>query len=155
MTNSKAGIPSGTAAVWGAYLYEGLFTANADPQRGTAVNKAWGKGNVELVTHCSCTYLPEVWRQASDRLQCADLPGVFEYEVISELGTVLGDHLIINQKLPDDDKAPDIVRVLVEDFFNRQDVPASKPETSTADPQIKESGLLSDLPRFLWSGDSK
>lgn len=112
-------LSSGLAAIWGSFLYEGLYTSSKETSRADAVRTAWGLGHVDLVCQCCDAYLPEVWRQVRKRWHTADFPGVFEYEVISELGTVLGDFLIANGKLPDADKVPSVVRVLVEDFFSQ------------------------------------
>lgn len=118
------------SAIWGAFFYEGLFTASNAPQRADAVRNAWGQGHVELVSQCCNTYLPEVWRQVRQRWHTAEFPGVFAYEVISELGMVVGDFLIANRKLPDTDTVPNFVHALVEDFFNQSMKPPSTPDSS-------------------------
>tara|TARA_R100000908_G_scaffold64681_1_gene49445 strand:- start:358 stop:507 length:150 start_codon:yes stop_codon:yes gene_type:complete len=49
---------------------------------------------------------------------------MFEYEVISAFGDLLGVHLILNHgELPSDEEVDLIIRDLVDAFFTRQDVP--------------------------------
>ena len=64
------------------------------------------------------------WRQVEARWRDSSqgFPGVFEYEVISELGTLLGDHVILNDgQLPEVDKARTMIRTLLTDFFSPVD----------------------------------
>jgi hypothetical protein len=49
---------------------------------------------------------------------------MFEYEVISAFGDLLGVHLILNHgELPSDDEADLIIQDLVDAFFIRDDAP--------------------------------
>ena len=114
-------IPADLAAVWGAFLFEGVLVSSREPERARRVLDAWNQGCLELIWQC-CTYLPEVWRQVESRWRDSayGFPGVFEYEVVSELGTLLGDHVILNDgQLPELDKVRGMIRVLLADFFTQ------------------------------------
>jgi hypothetical protein len=116
-------IPADLAAVWGAFLFEGLMVSSQQSNRAQCVLEAWNQGCLELLWQC-CTYLPEVWRQVESqwRDSSSNFPGIFEYEVISEFGTLLGDHVILNDgQLPDVDKARTMIRTLLTDFFSQVD----------------------------------
>ncbi len=116
-------IPADLAAVWGAFLFEGVLVSSREPERARRVLDAWNQGCLELIWQC-CTYLPEVWRQVESRWRDSayGFPGVFEYEVVSELGTLLGDHVILNDgQLPEVDKARTMIRTLLTDFFSQTD----------------------------------
>lgn len=119
MTSTDNTLPPGVAAVWGAFLFEGLFISSKQPNRADQIRSAWGLGQIELVTECCETYLPVVWEQVKDRWHGGNFPGVFEYEVISELGKLLGDYLIEFDRLPESNKVFDIIRDLVQVFFGR------------------------------------
>lgn len=113
-------IPADLAAVWGAFLFEGVLVSNREPERARRVLDAWNQGCLELIWQC-CSYLPEVWRQVESRWRDSayGFPGVFEYEVVSELGTLLGDHVILNDgQLPEVEKARTMIRTLLTDFFS-------------------------------------
>lgn len=128
-------IPADLAAVWGAFLFEGLMVSSREPDRAGRVLESWNQGCLELVWQC-CSYLPEVWRQVESpwRDSAYGFPGVFEYEVISELGTMLGDHVILNDgQLPDVVKARTIIRVLIVDFLT-QDAKPGKENRQPAPP---------------------
>lgn len=114
-------MPADLAALWGAFLFEGLMASGPEQQRARRVLEAWNQGCLELVWQC-CSFLPEVWRQVEPRWRDGSqgFPGVFEYEVISELGTLLGDHVLLNDgQLPELDKVRGMIRVLLADFFNQ------------------------------------
>jgi hypothetical protein len=114
-------MPTDLATLWGAFLFEGLMVSSNDPQRARRVLEAWNQGCIELVLQ-ACSFLPEVWRQVEPRWRDASqgFPGVFEYEVISEFGSLLGDHVLLNDgQLPEVDKVRGMVRVLLADFFGR------------------------------------
>ncbi|MFZ5530065.1 MAG: hypothetical protein ACOY4U_03315 [Pseudomonadota bacterium] len=116
-------IPADLEAVWGAFLFEGVLVSSREPERARRVLDAWNQGCLELIWQC-CTYLPEVWRQVESRWRDSahGFPGVFEYEVVSELGTLLGDHVILNDgQLPEVDKARTMIRTLLTDFFSQID----------------------------------
>ena len=89
-------IPANVAAIWGAFLYEGMMACSFTKIREQQVLKQWGLGCVELMAG-ACALLPEVWRQIEPRWYEAQFPGVFEYDVISPLGVSIGDYIILNQ----------------------------------------------------------
>lgn len=115
-------LPTALAAVWGAFLYEGLLAHIPDKERNRQILDTWNQGCVELVIDATA-FLPEVWHQASTTWEGLerDLPGVFEYEVISPLGVYLGDYLLFhNGRLPDADTVKGVVRAFIRDFFHQQ-----------------------------------
>ncbi len=73
----------------------------------------------------SCRYLDRIWAYSRRRWgHLSPKYGMFEYEVISACGDLLGVHLILNHgELPSDEEADLIIRGLVDAFFTRQDVP--------------------------------
>lgn len=122
-------LPHDLAALWGAFLFEGLMVSSQEPQRARRVLDAWNQGCLELVWQCG-SFLPEVWRQVESRWKDShcSFPGVFEYEVISELGTLLGDHVILNDgQLPELDKVRGMIRVLLADFFSQASAQPNRP----------------------------
>ena len=113
-------IPANVAAIWGAFLYEGVWVCAKNTTRETEVLRHWNQGRVDLMA-AVCAYLPEVWRQIEPRRYEAQFPGVFEYEVIAPLGTILGDYLLLNQgSLPPWDFVQTFVRDLIDDFFHSE-----------------------------------
>lgn len=119
--NNAPGIPLPTtvAAVWGAFLYEGLLSHVPDPKRFQAILDAWGQGCIELVIAVTL-HLPEVWQQISRKWESedADFPGVFEYEVISPLGYFFADYLLSHDgNLPSAQEVHAEVSRLIEVFF--------------------------------------
>mgnify|MGYP003456004919 FL=1 len=118
-------IPANVAAIWGAFLYEGMLACSHTKIREQQVLKKWGLGCVELMAG-ACALLPEVWRQIEPRWYEAQFPGVFEYEVISPLGVSIGDYILLNHGcLPPREIVQEFVRELIEDFFLSQ--PARAP----------------------------
>lgn len=127
--NCGTPIPADLAAVWGAFLFEGVMLSSHEPQRARRVLEAWNQGCLELLWQC-CSFLPEVWRQVEPQWRRSDFsfPGIFEYEVVSELGTLLGDHVILNDgQLPEIEKVRTMIRVLLIDFFNQAGAPIATP----------------------------
>ncbi len=111
-------LPAETAALWGAFLHEGLMLSVREPARPVQVLDAWGQGCIELLTEaCSC--LDTVWRYRRAYPAHRSLPGVFEYEVIAEIGRTLGDHVLAHGMLPDDASQQALIREQVEAFFAR------------------------------------
>ena len=43
-------LPVGIAAVWGAFLYEGMMLSHQNPERGSQILRIWNAGCIELVT---------------------------------------------------------------------------------------------------------
>lgn len=112
-------LPATVAAIWGAFLYEGLLAHESDHQRLASVLDAWGQGCIELVMAAS-QHLPEVWDQISRKWEAedTDFPGVFEYEVISPLGIWLGDYLLRHDgQLPDTETIKQRIDELIRAFF--------------------------------------
>ena len=110
-------IPANVAAIWGAFLYEGMLACSKNMGREAEILKRWNQGCVELMAG-ACAFLPEVWRQIEPRWYEAQHPGVFEYEVISPLGVIIGDYILLNKgSLPTRDFVQEFVRDLIEDFF--------------------------------------
>lgn len=124
-------IPANVAAIWGAFLHEGLLVCSKDTSRETQVLQRWNQGCVELMA-AACAYLPEVWRQIQPRWYEAQFPGVFEYEVIAPLGVILGDYILLNQgSLPTREFVQEFVRDLIDDFFrNKHTMPVHNREVS-------------------------
>jgi len=111
-------IPANVAAVWGGFIYEGLLT-DVTHQHMQKVLDAWGQGCVELVTAASA-FLPDLWQQITVAWndQETDFPGVFEYEVVSELGKYLVDYLLVhNGNLPEVDLVRKQISQLISEFF--------------------------------------
>lgn len=116
-------LPATVAAVWGAFLYEGLLIGHQEPRRLRRVLDAWGQGCLELVI-ATCLHLPEAWAQISLKWETedCDFPGVFEYEVLAPLGTWFGDYLLShNGDLPTPIQVQDEIRRLIEAFFQPLD----------------------------------
>jgi hypothetical protein len=111
-------IPANVAAVWGGFIYEGLL-ADVSQEHMQRVLASWGQGCVGLVT-AACAFLPDLWQQITVVWddQDTDFPGVFEYEVVAELGKYLGDYLLAH-----DGNLPDVLTVraqigqLIREFF--------------------------------------
>jgi hypothetical protein len=115
-------IPANVAAIWGAFLHEGLLVCSKDTSRETQVLQRWNQGCAELMA-AACAYLPEVWRQIQPRWYEAQFPGVFEYEVIAPLGVILGDYILLNQgSLPTREFVQEFVRDLIDDFFRNKHI---------------------------------
>lgn len=119
--NNDLGIPlpATVAAIWGAFIYEGLLAHIQDRKRFEAVLDAWGQGCIELVI-ATCLHLPEVWQQISRKWETedTDFPGVFEYEVISPLGGYFADYLLNHDgALPSKEEVATEISRLIEGFF--------------------------------------
>jgi hypothetical protein len=115
-------LPAALAAVWGAFLYEGLLAHSPDHQRTRSILDAWREGCIELVIS-ACAHLPEVWEQISSTWNETDVdfPGVFEYEVISPFGEWLGDYLLAHDgHLPDTESVRQKLQELIRGFLPAQ-----------------------------------
>jgi len=126
-------IPANVAAVWGGFIYEGLM-AEGSRQRMQKVLDAWGQGCVELVA-AGCAFLPDMWKQITvawnDR--DTDFPGVFEYEVVAELGKYLGDYLLAHDgNLPDVQTVRAQIAQLIQEFFKASSSTTSLPSAPPA-----------------------
>lgn len=121
-------LPAEVAAVWGAFLFEGLLTDPSNPAFTNAVLEAWSHGCLELVM-ATTLFLPEVWQQISQTWESADtdFPGVFEYEVISPLGTYLADYLVRHDgKLPSREDVAAEARRIIAVFLGAEALPVLK-----------------------------
>lgn len=87
--------PAALAAVWGAFLFEGLMTSDLDSYHAQEVLRVWGNGCIELIIETTAC-LTELWEQVSMTWnnRDGDFPGVFEYEVVSPLGEFLASYLL-------------------------------------------------------------
>jgi hypothetical protein len=115
-------LPAALAAVWGAFLYEGLLAHTPDHQRTRSILDAWREGCIELII-AACVHLPEVWEQISLTWNDtdADFPGVFEYEIISPLGEWMGDYLLSHDgNLPDSETVRQKIGELIHSFLPAQ-----------------------------------
>jgi hypothetical protein len=111
-------LPANVAAIWGAFLYEGMMTSHQNPERGDQVLRMWSSGCIELLTE-TCGYLDKVWEYSRERWHQVELfEGVFEYEVISPLGSLLGYYVLLNDgKLPSRNISNGMIEDLVDNFF--------------------------------------
>lgn len=121
-------LPVEVAAVWGAFLFEGLLTDPSNPTFTNTVLDTWGQGCIELVI-ATTLFLPEVWQQISQTWESSDtdFPGVFEYEVISPLGTYLANYLVSHDgNLPDKEEVGSEVKRLIAVFLGTEPLPVLK-----------------------------
>ncbi len=120
-------LPVEVAAVWGAFLFEGLFVSTLNTGRASEILDRWGNGCIELVAE-ACSHLPELWAQAEPHWHAGEsFPGIFEYEVVSELGSVMGDHVLQHGYLPSEQEVESTVTRLLKEFFRDYlETPASQ-----------------------------
>lgn len=110
-------LPVDIAAVWGAFLFEGLMVSTLNSARASEVLDRWGNGCIELIAE-ACSHLPELWAQAEPHWYGAEsFPGIFEYEVVSELGSVMGDHVLAHGFLPSEKEIETAISRLLQEFF--------------------------------------
>ena len=67
--NKPKPIPANVAAIWGAFLYEGMLACSKNMGRETEVLKCWNQGCVELMAG-ACALLPAQQRQFSTTRVC-------------------------------------------------------------------------------------
>ena len=91
------------AAVWGAFLHEGMMLNSADIERSIRLLDLWGNGCIELIQSV-CEYIPVIWQHAQPYWdQPQGFPGVFEYEVVSILGEQISTYMLNHEgNLPSD-----------------------------------------------------
>ncbi|MDF1822266.1 MAG: hypothetical protein P1U64_11860 [Alcanivoracaceae bacterium] len=91
------------AAVWGAFLHEGMMLTSNNTERTTQLLELWGNGTVELINSV-CEFIPLIWDQVQPYWhEPQGFPGVFEYEVVSILGEEIATHMLSNEgNLPTD-----------------------------------------------------
>jgi len=111
-------LPLTIAPVWGAFLFEGLLTSPRNPYRREHVLTHWKAGRAELIVHSS-RYLDRIWTLSRHRwLRQTPPEGVFEYEIISAFGELLGYHLILNDgQLPSNEEVDLVIQDLLDVFF--------------------------------------
>lgn len=126
-------LPGFIAAVWGAFLYEGLMTSTRNRQRRQDVMRHWDGSPFQLLQEC-CRYLERIWLHSRSFLpQLSRSDGSYEHEVIAHFGELLGYHLILNEgRLPDDDEADALIRDLVNRYRteNSRASPITAPDKS-------------------------
>ena len=107
------------AAVWGAFLHEGLMLNSRNTERTIKLLDLWGNGCIELVQSV-CEYIPILWHQVQPHWdQPQGLPGVFEYEVVSILGEQLGSYILKHDgDLPSRAETEQMIAELVVTFFS-------------------------------------
>lgn len=107
------------AAVWGAFLHEGLMLNPSDPQRTFQILDVWGNGCVELI-NALAEIVPIIWEQIHPHWHRPQgFPGVFEYEVVSALGEQLGSYMLENDgNLPSSEEVEDMAAALIATFFS-------------------------------------
>ncbi|ASK34567.1 hypothetical protein CEK62_09310 [Alcanivorax sp. N3-2A] len=122
-------LPQAIAPVWGAFLFEGLMTSPRNANRGKHVLTLWKASRIRLITE-SCYYLDRIWAYSRRQWRSAwPSDGVFEYEVVSAFGELLGYHLILNNgQLPPDEEADLVIRDLVDTFFQHDDEKKGPPK---------------------------
>lgn len=135
MENQRAAHPAPPlhphlAAVWGAFLHEGMMLSARDSDRPGRILAVWGNGYIELI-NAACEYLPILWTQVQPYWNQPDrFSGVFEYEVVSALGENLAGHMLANDGgLPAEREFEQIARELVQDFFEEAKTPSQNHES--------------------------
>ena len=111
------------AAVWGAFLHEGMMLNSKNGGRASAILELWGQGCVELIMTI-CDFIPEIWRQVQPYWYGPQgFPGVFEYEVVSILGEQLGGYILKHDgDLPSRTESEQMIAALVVTFFSQEGV---------------------------------
>ena len=116
------------AAVWGAFLHEGMMLNSANIERSIQILDLWGNGCIELIQSV-CEYIPVIWQYAQPYWdQPEAFPGVFEYEVVSILGEQIATHMLNHEgNLPSDREFAQMASELVTQFFSQGDEPRDPP----------------------------
>lgn len=145
-------IPLHLAAVWGAFLHEGLMLNSRNTERTTKLLDLWGNGCIELIQSV-CEYIPILWHQVQphwDRPQ--GFPGVFEYEVLSILGEQIAAYILTHDgSLPSDRQFQMMASELVNQFFARGEPSAE--EAAVKPKQTPGKSFMWSVLRFLLGGD--
>lgn len=113
---SQPPLPPHLAAIWGAFLHEGMML---NSERSDRLLEAWGNGCVELI-HTACDFIPILWKQVQPYWYGPQgFPGVFEYEVVSILGEQLSTYLLQNDgDLPPHAEVEQMITEQVVTFFS-------------------------------------
>ena len=115
--NRPPALPSDFAGVWGAFLMEGLMVSTSDTSRSARILDTWHSGCIELVRE-ACDALDFAWQQLQPYLLTEEpFPGVFEYEVVSELGRFIGNYLLERGNLPSPGQVESMTTELIAQFF--------------------------------------
>lgn len=115
---STAPLRSDIAAVWGAFLMEGLLdTLSRHAKDGEPIHSDQ-RAYAELVS-ASCTWLPCLWERIEPWWESPvfDSPGAFESEVVSELGSVFAEHYALYRCMPHADNVQRIITELISSFL--------------------------------------
>ena len=114
--------PPEVAAVWGAFLLEGLSDSLLQGESGEVPNLQERRHLDVLVA--ACNDLPRLWREILPYWdsQVFDYPGVFESEVVSELGSRFGDHFRETGSAPTEAEIHRLIRQLVEAFVRDYEI---------------------------------
>lgn len=109
-----------TAAIWGAFLYEGLMMAEYKLGEEKTLIDYYAYGYIEMISELT-EYLQKVWEMAiTEPRFFSDSPGMFEYEVISPLGEYLGEQLVkLEGQLPKNEEIEAALKHLVLSFFEQ------------------------------------
>jgi hypothetical protein len=109
------------AARWGAFLYEGLSTDARGNNRMSDVRLAFNGllGQVEIVEVITDN-VQVLWDKVRDRWDRPH-PGVFEYEVISSLGNMYQEHILLHKAWPSTEIVNQTMNDLVDRFFMEDD----------------------------------
>ena len=128
------------AAVWGAFLHEGMMLNSANVERSIRILDLWGNGCIELIQSV-CEYIPVIWQYAQPYWdQPEAFPGVFEYEVVSILGEQIATHLLNHEgNLPSDREFAAMASELVTKFFSQDNTPPEPPATNRSVSMVASS----------------
>jgi hypothetical protein len=110
-------IPPEVAAVWGAYLHEGLLDALSTENALGPLDLQERSHREILVAACNC--LPMIWAQMFPYWDSPvfDYPGDFESEVISELGSRFGEYFCIHGGALTEHQVQRIITPLIGEFL--------------------------------------
>lgn len=109
------------AAVWGAFLHEGMMLTSKNTERTFRLLDLWGNGSIELINSI-CEYIPALWEEVQPYWHKPEaFSGVFEYEVVSILGEELATHMLAHEgNLPSDGECRARAAELVGTFFSQR-----------------------------------
>lgn len=140
------------AAVWGAFLHEGMMLNSADVERTIRLLDLWGNGCIELIQSV-CEYIPVIWQYAQPYWdQPETFSGVFEYEVVSILGEQIATYMLSHDgNLPSDREFAAMANELVTQFFTQGDKPPTQPAGKGPMP-FSVSAFLDATRRFFFGG---
>ena len=109
-----------TAAIWGAFLHEGLIIAEGSLDKDRTLIDFWHGGYLELICEAS-NGLDLIHQELlAQKIHFPSLFGVFEYEVISMFGFHYGQHLINNKgNVPSHEFINNTAKELIHNFINK------------------------------------